>query len=89
MFQGVKSHEKPFSAFMALKKASLTNSLKWFLSRRMALRTHDMTTGRLKKRLWYVDEAMFQGVERPREIILCIQGFEKVTWTMSLKWCFK
>jgi hypothetical protein len=28
MFQGVKSHEKPFSAFMALKKASLTNSLK-------------------------------------------------------------
>jgi hypothetical protein len=36
-----------------------------------------------------VDEAMFQGVERHLEIILCIQDFEKVTWTMSLKWYFK
>jgi hypothetical protein len=29
---------------------------------------------------------MFQGVEKPREIILCIQGFEKSD--LSLKWIF-
>jgi hypothetical protein len=36
-----------------------------------------MNTGRLRNDFGNVDEAMFQGVEKPREIILCIQGFEK------------
>jgi hypothetical protein len=28
-----------------------------------------------------VNEAMLQGVERPCELILCILGMEKMTWT--------
>jgi hypothetical protein len=43
----------------------------------MALRTHNMNMDVLKNDFGNVDEAMFQGIERPREIILCIQGFEK------------
>jgi hypothetical protein len=42
----------------------------------MALRTHNLTSGRLRK-LGEVDEAMFQGVERPCELIFCILRIEK------------
>jgi hypothetical protein len=34
-------------------------------------------SGRLKNDFGEVDEAMFVGVERPNEFILCILGFEK------------
>jgi hypothetical protein len=30
------------------------------------------------------DEAMFQGVKKPYELISCILGIEKATWMMSL-----
>jgi hypothetical protein len=43
----------------------------------MALRTHNLPSGRLKKNFVEVDEAMFQGVERPCEFILCFLGIEK------------
>jgi hypothetical protein len=32
-----------------------------------------------------VDEAMFQVVERPCDLIFCIMGIEKATWPRSLK----
>jgi hypothetical protein len=38
----------------------------------------------LKNDLGDVDEAMFQCVERPCEIIFCITGIEKANWTNSL-----
>jgi hypothetical protein len=31
------------------------------------------------------DEAMFQGVERPFELIFCMLGIKKQTWKMSMK----
>jgi hypothetical protein len=43
----------------------------------MALGTHNRPTGRLKKRLGEVDEAMFHGVERPCELIFCILCMEQ------------
>jgi hypothetical protein len=43
----------------------------------MALRTHNMPSGRLKKDFGDVDEAMFKGVKRPHDIIYCIVGIEK------------
>jgi hypothetical protein len=43
----------------------------------------------LKNDIGEVDEVMYQGVERPCELIFCFMGNEKATWTMSLKWCFK
>jgi hypothetical protein len=36
-----------------------------------------------------VDKAMFQGVDRPCELIFYILGIQKATWTKSRKWCFK
>jgi hypothetical protein len=38
----------------------------------MALKSHKLPSGRLKKRIWKVDEALFQGVDRPCELFLCI-----------------
>jgi hypothetical protein len=43
----------------------------------MALRTRNLPSRRLKKDFVEVDEAMFQGVERPCELIFCILGIEK------------
>jgi hypothetical protein len=43
-----------------------------FCSRRMALRTHNLAQGCLKKDFDEVVEAKFQGVERPCKIIFCI-----------------
>jgi hypothetical protein len=42
----------------------------------MALRTHNMPSGRLKNDFSEVDKAIFQGVERPRDIIFRITGTE-------------
>jgi hypothetical protein len=47
------------------------------LSKRMALRTHKMTSGCLKNDFSDVDEAMFEGVERPRYVINWNVGIEK------------
>jgi hypothetical protein len=40
------------------------------LNRRKGLRTHNLPSGRLKKDFSEVDEAKFQGVERPIELSL-------------------
>jgi hypothetical protein len=48
------------------------------LSRRMALITHNLHSGRLKNDFGEVEEAMFQSVERTSEVILCILSFEKM-----------
>jgi hypothetical protein len=42
----------------------------------MALRTDNLPSERLKKDLG-VDEAIFESVERPFELIYCILGIEK------------
>jgi hypothetical protein len=39
----------------------------------------------LKNDFGEVDEAMFQGVERPYEHMFCIQGIENTTWMKSLE----
>jgi hypothetical protein len=43
----------------------------------MALRTHNRLLDVLKCDFVEVDEEMFQGVERPCEIICCILGIQK------------
>jgi hypothetical protein len=43
----------------------------------------------LKNDFEEVNEAMFQGVDGPCELIFCISGIEKVTFMKSLKRCFK
>jgi hypothetical protein len=43
----------------------------------MALWTYKLPSGRLKKDFGEVDEAMFRGTERTREIIFCILGIEE------------
>jgi hypothetical protein len=62
---------------LGTKKATWTNSQSDILSKRMSLRTHKLPSGSLKNDLVEVDKAMLQGIERPREIIFCILGFEK------------
>jgi hypothetical protein len=46
------------------------------LSRRMAVSTHNLPYGRLKKRTVELDEAMLHGVVRPFEHIFCILDME-------------
>jgi hypothetical protein len=60
-----------------------------FLSRRIALITHNLASGRFKKEFREVVEAMFQRIERPWELIFYIHGIQTATWTKSQKWCFK
>jgi hypothetical protein len=40
----------------------------------MALRILNLLSGRLKKEFDEFDEALFQGVERPCELIFCFLG---------------
>jgi hypothetical protein len=48
----------------------------------MALKTHNLPSGRLKKDFCEVDEAMFEGVERPYEIIFWILSIEnRLGWS--------
>jgi hypothetical protein len=42
----------------------------------MALRSHNLPSGRLKNDFVEVEEAMFRGVERPCEIIFYILSIE-------------
>jgi hypothetical protein len=41
------------------------------------LRTHNLPSGRLRNDFGEIDEAMFQGVNRPYEIIFCNTGIKK------------
>jgi hypothetical protein len=43
----------------------------------MALLTHNLSSGRLKKDFDEVDETMFHDVDWPSELIFCITGIEK------------
>jgi hypothetical protein len=43
----------------------------------VALRTHNLPSGRLKNDFGEVNEVMFQGFERPYDLILCIREMEK------------
>jgi hypothetical protein len=43
----------------------------------MALWTHNLTSERKKNDFGEVDEAMFQGVQRPYELIFSIPSIEK------------
>jgi hypothetical protein len=57
-----------FFKFWAFKKAIWTKSRKWNLSRRMALRSHNLSSGRLKNRLWWIrwsDVSSFRKAIRP------------------------
>jgi hypothetical protein len=72
-----KWHAKKISAFCATKKATWTKLID-VLSRRMALRTHNLSPTRLKNDFDDVDEARFQGVQRPCEPISCILCIEKI-----------
>jgi hypothetical protein len=49
--EGVEGHATSFFASWASKKAIWTKSLKSYLNRRMALWTHNLPSGRLKRRL--------------------------------------
>jgi hypothetical protein len=44
----------------------------------MALRTHNLSSRLLKKDIVEVDEVMYQGIQRPCELIFCILGVEKI-----------
>jgi hypothetical protein len=43
----------------------------------MVLKTHYLPSGRHKSDFGGFDETMFQGVERPCELIFCILGIQK------------
>jgi hypothetical protein len=51
----------------------------------MALRTHNLPSGRLKYDFDEVDEAMFQGVDGPSERILGHPWNRKMTFLKSFK----
>jgi uncharacterized protein YcgL (UPF0745 family) len=53
------------------------NRLSYDLNRRKGLRTHNFPSGRVKKDFSEVDEAMFQGVGRPIELILFFLDMKK------------
>jgi hypothetical protein len=55
------------------------------LSRLKALRTHNVSSGRLKNDFGEVDDSMFQSVKRQLERNFCILTTEKATWMKSLK----
>jgi hypothetical protein len=52
MFQGVKGYKNTFYVCRASKKATLIESLRDVLSRRMDMITHKLPSERLKTRLW-------------------------------------
>jgi hypothetical protein len=43
----------------------------------MTMRTHNVHSGRPKNDFGEVDDAIFQGVENPCELIFCILGIEE------------
>jgi hypothetical protein len=68
---------------LGIEKATFTISLKWFLCRRMTLGTHNLPSGRLKKRLWWSRWSDVLGVRGPRENIFCILCIKKATFMES------
>jgi hypothetical protein len=46
----------------------------------MALRTHNLPSGRLKYDFAEVDKALFHCVEMPCELIFCILAIDKSDW---------
>jgi hypothetical protein len=72
-----KGHSKIFSASRASEKETLMKSPKFLLITRMAFRTQNLPSRRLKNEFGEVDEVMFLGVENPCEHILCFLGIEK------------
>jgi hypothetical protein len=77
MFQGV---ERPYELIFCIpsfvKSDFKRNHLSDVLIRRMTLRNHNLHSGRLKNDFVEVDETMFQGVERPCDIVFCILGIK-------------
>jgi hypothetical protein len=59
------------------KKRHGRSPLSKVLGRRTVLRTNNLPSGRVKKKIREVDEAKFQVVEGSCELIFCIQGIEK------------
>jgi hypothetical protein len=74
-----------FSTFWAFKKRFERFRRSDVLSRRMALGTHNVPSGCLKNVCGEVDEAMFEGVESPYDLIFCILNIGKATWMKSLE----
>jgi hypothetical protein len=66
-----------FCASGARNKATWSKSISDGLGRRMALRTHNLLSERIKNESAEFDEAMFQFFEMPCELIFCILGIEK------------
>jgi hypothetical protein len=58
-FKVLKGHSKTFSASWSSKNRLLRSRLSEDLSGWVALKTHNLPSGRLKKRLWWKDEAIF------------------------------
>jgi hypothetical protein len=82
----LKGHVKSFSVTWASKKRLLRFPFSDFLSRRMVLGTHNLPLDVLKNDFPEVDESMLLGDRGPREIIFCILGINKATFTESLKY---
>jgi hypothetical protein len=69
MFIGVRGPREFIFCILGIKKATFTESFKYDLSRRVALRTHNLHSGHLKKQLFFSEEeTLYQGVERPFEM---------------------
>jgi hypothetical protein len=76
-FKVSKGHVKSCLASWNSKKELWWISLSDVLSRRMALRTHNLTSDVLINDIGEVDEAIFQAVQNTFEFIFCTLGFEK------------
>jgi hypothetical protein len=77
IFHRVEMNSKAFSTVLAFKKLFRRICRSDILSRRMALWIHNLPSVRLKNDFREVDEAMFQGVERPCKLIFCILVINK------------
>jgi hypothetical protein len=87
MFQGIRGPWKIFCDSWALKKATMSKSFKWCLSRRMVWRTHYLPPVRLKKRLcWSRWSDVWRCQKTMRNNFL--HSAHRAIFTESLKWCF-
>jgi hypothetical protein len=85
MLQGVKGHSNSFSASSASKILLGRGWLRIVLSRRMALKTHNLPSGRLKNDCVEVDEGMFKGVKGQANSFSASWALKQATWTKSIK----
>jgi hypothetical protein len=74
-----KGHTNFFSASWPSKKQLGRSREIEVIIRRLALKTHNLTTGRLKHDICEVEESIFHGVEGPCELIFCILESYKPT----------